>query len=180
MNHHLVITAVGQDRPGIVDELSSLLLEKDLNIEDSRMSILGGEFAIMLLLAGAETALQELISNQQRLEQAMNLQLILKPTQAHHDKAGYIPYDIHVVAMDHLGIVHRLTRFLARQGCNIQSLDTRSYHAPHTGTPMFAVKMLVNIPTDQSLASLKENFLSLCEQENLDAEFKPVTSDIDS
>lgn len=178
--NHLVITAVGQDRPGIVDELSSLLLEKDLNIEDSRMSILGGEFAILLLISGAESTLQELIGNQQRLEQATGLQLVLKPTGARQAKEGFVPYDIQVVAMDHPGIVHRLTRYLAQQACNIESLETRSYHAPHTGTPMFAVKMLINIPASASLASLKDGFIALCEQENLDAEFKPVTSDLES
>ena len=38
MNDFLVLTAIGKDRPGIVDELSSVLLDSDLNIEDSRMS----------------------------------------------------------------------------------------------------------------------------------------------
>ncbi|MCK5262904.1 MAG: glycine cleavage system protein R, partial [Gammaproteobacteria bacterium] len=53
MNQKLVITALGADRPGIVDELSNTLLTHQLNIEDSRMSVLGGEFAILLLVTGS-------------------------------------------------------------------------------------------------------------------------------
>ena len=46
MSQKLVITALGADRPGIVNELSEALYARQLNIEDSRMSVLGGEFAI--------------------------------------------------------------------------------------------------------------------------------------
>ena len=51
MDEQLVITALGDDRPGIVDELSNALFKHKLNIEDSRMSVLGGEFAVLLLVA---------------------------------------------------------------------------------------------------------------------------------
>ena len=47
MSEQLVITALGDDRPGIVDELSNALFRHNLNIEDSRMSVLGGEFAVL-------------------------------------------------------------------------------------------------------------------------------------
>ncbi|MBM3890900.1 MAG: glycine cleavage system protein R, partial [Verrucomicrobia bacterium] len=45
MRQYLVVSAVGQDRPGIVDRISEFILDHDCNIEDSRMAILGGEFA---------------------------------------------------------------------------------------------------------------------------------------
>ena len=82
MNELLVITAVGEDRPGIVDELSRYLLDADINIEDSRMSILGGEFAIILLVSGKAESLSQLQNNQNELAAALQLKLLIKPTQA--------------------------------------------------------------------------------------------------
>ena len=66
MNQKLVITALGKDRPGIVDELSSTLFTHQLNIEDSRMSVLGGEFAIQLLVSGDEKAATNFIDQKQQ------------------------------------------------------------------------------------------------------------------
>jgi glycine cleavage system transcriptional repressor len=57
MSVQLVITALGEDRPGIVDELSNVLGKQQLNIEDSRMSALGGEFAILMLVSGASNSI---------------------------------------------------------------------------------------------------------------------------
>ena len=49
---YLVISALGEDQPGIVNRLSKVLLDQGCNIEDSRMTVLGGEFAVMLLVEG--------------------------------------------------------------------------------------------------------------------------------
>ena len=50
MTHHAILTALGTDRPGLVDEVSQFIFEHGGNIEDSRMVNLRGQFAIMLLL----------------------------------------------------------------------------------------------------------------------------------
>ena len=174
MNELLVITAVGEDRPGIVDELSHILFDADLNIEDSRMSILGGEFAIILLVSGKAAALAQIQNEQDKLANALNLQLLIKPTQAKHPHKDKVPYNIKVVGMDHPGIVQHLARFLSQHNINIEDLQTESYPAPHTGTTMFAVSMSVDIPGELSTGKLRDEFIELCDEQNLDAHFSPV------
>ena len=49
---HLVLSALGPDRPGIVAEVTSYVTERGGNIEDSRMAVLGGEFGVMMLVSG--------------------------------------------------------------------------------------------------------------------------------
>ncbi len=56
---YLVLTAVGPDRPGLVSEISSMVLSAGANLEDSRMAILGGEFALLVLVSGDEKATGE-------------------------------------------------------------------------------------------------------------------------
>src|SRR5204863_9447938 len=51
--HQIWLTAIGRDKPGIVARITRVLLEHGLNIEDSTMRILGGRFAMMLLLRGS-------------------------------------------------------------------------------------------------------------------------------
>jgi len=174
MNDFLVLTAIGEDRPGLVDELSSVLLDADLNIEDSRMSVLGGEFAIILLISGFPDALNNIQQQQARLEQTLNLSLLLKATQQRPSESNLVPYSIKVVGMDNPGIVHRLTRFLSEHKINIEDLETESYPAPHTGTPMFAVYMTVDIPVELATSKLRDDFIELCDEQNLDTHFAPV------
>ncbi|HEY9052693.1 MAG TPA: ACT domain-containing protein [Gammaproteobacteria bacterium] len=174
MNDYVVLTAVGEDRPGLVDSLSSVLLENDLNIEDSRMSVLGGEFAIILLIAGSSDAIKKLQQQKDQLEAALKLNLLIKPTRKKTSKKGFIPYQIRVIGMDHPGIVHRLARFLSQHNINIEDLDTESYPAPHTGTPMFAVNMVVEIPNEIPIRKLRDDFIDLCDERNLDADFEPL------
>ncbi|TNF35161.1 MAG: ACT domain-containing protein [Gammaproteobacteria bacterium] len=174
MNDYVVLTAVGEDRPGLVDSLSSVLLENDLNIEDSRMSVLGGEFAIILLISGNSEAIRNIQQQKEQLEAALKLNLLIKATHKKTSKQGFIPYQIRVIGMDHPGIVHRLARFLSQHNINIEDLDTESYPAPHTGTPMFAVNMVVEIPSDLAIRKLRDEFISLCDERNLDADFEPL------
>ncbi len=174
MNNYLVITAIGNDRPGIVDDLSRVMLDHELNIEDSRMSVLGGEFAVILMVSGNEEAIDQIQSQQQQLEQALELNLLIKPTHARHPAQNAIPYSIKVVGMDHPGIVNRLAQFLSQHRINIENMETESYPAPHTGTPMFAVNMTVDIPGEVATSQLRDTFLDLCDQQNLDAHFAPL------
>lgn len=174
MNEFLVITAIGADRPGIVDDLSRILLENNLNIEDSRMSVLGGEFAIILLVSGNAQAIKQVQDQQQSLEQTLQLNLLIKSTSGRAASGDTIPYEIKVIGMDHPGIVNRLARFLSQHSINIEDLETESYRAPHTGTPMFAVEMMVDIPSQLATSQLRDDFMALCEELNLDAHFDPI------
>jgi glycine cleavage system transcriptional repressor len=52
MENYLVITALGKDKPGIVDKLTETVANCSCNVVDSRMTVLGGEFAVILMAAG--------------------------------------------------------------------------------------------------------------------------------
>ena len=170
MTTKLVISALGVDRPGIVDELSNLIYNHELNIEDSRMTVLGGEFAILLLVSGELTSLDALQSELPEIEQALQMSLLVKPTTETDSTDNTIPYSVEVAALDHPGIVSNITSFFSSRSINIVNLETESYSAPHTGSPMFALHMTIGVPAEINIAQLREAFLDTCEELNLDAE----------
>jgi glycine cleavage system transcriptional repressor len=169
MSEQLVITALGKDRPGIVDELSNTLTNHDLNIEDSRMSVLGGEFAILMLVSGSNDSINAFIKEAPVLEDSLGMKLLVKTTAKKSEKLNLAPYMVEVVAMDHPGIVRDIARFFSSRNINILDLDTSRYAAAHTGTPMFALHMTVEISEDQPIGRLREEFVNMCDQLNLDA-----------
>ena len=169
MSQKLVITALGEDRPGIVDQLSNTLFTHQLNIEDSRMSVLGGEFAVQLLVTGSEQAITSFIDKKQKVESTLNMTLTVKTTETAVASQTLIPYDVEVISIDYPGIVHKLASFFSERQINIVDLETDRYAAPHTGTPMFSLHMTIGIPAENSIAGLRDDFLNMCDELNLDA-----------
>ena len=174
MSNFLVITAVGSDRPGIVNDLTKAVAECGCNIEDSRMTILGGEFAIIMLLSGNWNAVAKLEGLLPKLEQSLQLVISTKRTEPRTPRPNMLSYHVEALSIDHPGIVYRAAQFFSSRNINIESLNTQSYAAAHTGTPMFSLSMTVNIPGDISIAALREQFFDFCDELNLDGVIEPV------
>jgi glycine cleavage system transcriptional repressor len=174
--NYLVISALGKDRPGIVNKLSEAILEDDCNIADSRMTVLGGEFAIMLMVEGKWNTLAKLEEVIPELGKELGLTIITERTEEKRADAGLLPYAVEVVAMDHPGIVHNLAGFFSQRDINIEDMVTSSYAAAHTGTPMFSVNMSVGIPAETHIATLRDEFMEFCDALNLDAVLEPIKS----
>ena len=169
MIKNLVISALGNDKPGIVNELSKAILDQGGNISESRMTVLGGEFAMMLLVSGNQECIDNIISKLETTGEKLNLTLIAKETQAQETEQKRLPYQVSVVSMDHPGIVHNISDFLSSRNLNIEEIETKTYPAAHTGTPMFSLEMTISIPADSSVRSLRDEFIVFCDDLNLDA-----------
>ncbi|WP_455234354.1 glycine cleavage system protein R [Thiogranum longum] len=174
MTNQLVIAAVGEDRPGLVDKLSGWILDSGCNIADSRMMVLGGEFAVLLLVTGNWNNLAKLEGQFKQIEQDLGMTLSIKRTEKKPRQGDFLPYGVDVVSLDHPGIVHNLANFFSQRNINIQDLSTASYSAAHTGTLMFSVHMTLDVPASTHIASLREEFLDFCDRLNLDAVIEPV------
>ncbi len=171
---YLVISALGEDHPGIVNQLSKAVLEHDCNIEDSRMTVLGGEFAAMLLVEGKWNTLAKIENALPELERQLGMTIISKRTGQRSVSGDLLPYAIDVVCMDHPGIINNLAGFFADRNINIEDMATSTYAAAHTGTTMFAVHMTVGIPANVHIAGLREEFMDYCDALNLDAVLEPL------
>lgn len=168
MTKHLVISALGNDKPGIVKSVSKHILQAGGNITDSRMMVLGDEFALIMLVDGSEKTIEDIQALLPELEQSLGLTIICKETGLAANKPARLPYIVEVVAMDNPGIVHEVTDFFAARNINVSELTTSSYPAPHTGTAMFSMEMNISIPADTNIASMKRDFISFCDALNLD------------
>jgi glycine cleavage system transcriptional repressor len=173
MNKHLVISALGKDRPGIVNDLSKAILDCGGNVEDSRMSVLGGEFALILLVTGHWSAIAKLEHQLPALGKKLDLTVVARHTEPRAVRTNMVPYVIDVIAMDHPGIVHDVAEFFAARKINIEEMSTWTYPAAHTGTAMFSMNMTVSIPSDLNIGRLRQEFTEFCDSLNLDATLEP-------
>jgi glycine cleavage system transcriptional repressor len=170
---HLVLTAVGPDRPGLVNAISSLLHAAGANLEDSRMAILGGEFALLVLVSGPELAILRVEREVPRLESELGLKLLLKRTQAESPR-NFLPYSIRVTGVDRPGIVRSVADLFARRQINVASLESRVTFAPLSGTPLFALDAELEVPSELALSELRREIATLSDEENLDVLLEPA------
>ncbi|MGH8532347.1 MAG: glycine cleavage system protein R [Gammaproteobacteria bacterium] len=174
VQNHLVISAIGSNRSGLVHQFSKAVKDCGCNILDSRMTVLGGEFAMVLLLAGTWDAVAKIESMVPRLADSLGLTISSKRTDARKKLGNMMPYAVEVVSIDHPGIVHDIAQFFSTRDINIEEMYTGSYSAAHTGTPMFSLHVTISVPTNTSIAALRGEFMDFCDQLNLDAVMEPV------
>ncbi|HEX7416822.1 MAG TPA: ACT domain-containing protein [Steroidobacteraceae bacterium] len=176
MKQHLAISAIGNDRTGMVHELTRIVAECGGNISESRMTNLGTEFAMLLLVSGNWHSLAKLETELKKLADTSSLSVQLKRTEPRGTRTDMLPYSVDVVCLDQSGIVSGLSGFFSSRGVDIAEVSTRTYPAAHTGAQMFAVQMVVNVPGRIQVAQLREDFMEFCDSLNLDAILEPVKS----
>lgn len=164
----LVISAVGTDRPGLVDRLSQTLADFQANIADSRMVNLRGRFALIMLAEVADDRVDDLRDRLPAAGESVGLSVSIADADAGDDARPGVPYRIRTYAMDQVGLVHQITHALSAMNINIEDLTTRLEHGPHTGTPLFSMEMVVTVPTDVQLQQMRENLEGLCAKLNCD------------
>lgn len=137
------LSAIGRDRPGIVAAVAEALSRHGANIEDSQMRILGGHFAMMLLVEAADEG--RLRSDLDRAAEGLELEAIsLSPIEGGGD-AGAPTHLVTVYGSDHPGIVHAFAAELARLGANITDLQTR------LGGSVYMMLLEVAVPEGKEL-----------------------------
>lgn len=165
---YAVLTAVGPDRPGLVHEVSRTINDAAGNLEDSRMAVLGGEFALIVLLSGAPPAIERVRAELPKLSERLGLRVSMHDTRAAEVSRGSTLYRLRVTGVDRPGIVLAISKTLASRGINVVSLESRLTNAPESGTPLFVLVTEIQVPSDVALSTLRQKLTEVCDAEDLD------------
>jgi len=174
MPKNVVLTLTGKDKIGLVDQVTSKVVDQGGNVESSRMAHLGGEFAMLMLVSVSDDKLEKLDQEFKDLRNA-NYQVSLIPTQDDIGRyAGWLPYEIEVSGADHEGIIHEISHHLATLGINIESMDTSSTPAPMSGTPLFMMKGVVLVPPKLNFHEWSDSLEEIGDKLNVDVNIEVV------
>ena len=169
MQTYIVVSLTGPDKAGIVFECARLADDAGCQVKDSRMAVLGGQFCAQMLVAGNWNAVAKLESSLPRLARDLDLELTVRRTDLRQDTDKLIPYGVEVLSLDRPGVMREVTEFFSRRQINVEDLYTTCYSAMHTQAPMYSLHMTVGVPADTSIATLRNEFLEMCDELNLDA-----------
>ena len=151
--NNLIISAVGSDRPGIVSEISRVITSHGGNVEESRMSRLGSDFAIIMLVSVVPDWVESLEVALQSIDE---LTIISKPTKMVEERDG-LQFQIDLNGADNEGIVKVLSKYLAGKSINILEMETHISNAPVTGTPLFNLRAITAIPQSLNIMDIQSD-----------------------
>jgi glycine cleavage system transcriptional repressor len=173
MKSWYALSAIGRDRPGIVADLAELIYECDCNLEDSSMTILGSEFAVLLLLSSAgPDAEQRLSSACKRLEWEKRLTVFFRPLDGepvpYATLARAHRYSLQAIGVDRAGIVAKIARCVADHGVTIAEMTTQSRPEPESGTPIYTMRMALAVPEQVDAGALDRRLQAIGEELQID------------
>jgi glycine cleavage system transcriptional repressor len=152
------MAAIGRDRPGIVADLSECVYDCGCNLEDASMTMLGSEFATLMLVSGTGTDLQDqLYQATKRLEWERGLTVFLRPVEGPGAPAGHADYSLSAVGVDKAGIVAGVSRILAGHGVLITDLRGEAKPVAESGTPLYTLQIRMRVPDTCPLEALQSD-----------------------
>jgi len=160
MRRWFILSAIGRDRPGLVADLASLVLECNANLEDSRMTILGSDFAVIMLCSASDAGVGDALAvGAKRLERDHGLTILLRHLDEGPRSAVPAPgtrlYRVEAAGEDRAGIVAGICRVLAERTVNIIELSSRSRPGPG-GSPHYEMSLRVEVPESTEARTLRD------------------------
>ena len=173
------ITVTGKDRPGIIAALTEAILQAKGNLEDASMTILEGEFAMIVLAAfQGKGVYQKLADRLQKVAGRFRLAVSIKEIKYQlkrgekHQK-GTIPYVISVFGKDRAGIVYHVAKLLAARRLNITDLNSKIIGSGEKSA--YSLILEVDIPKrGESLTELKRALSSIQKRLKVELAINPV------
>ena len=170
------LTAIGRDKPGIVGAVTKALYEHECNIEDSSMTILQDEFAIILIMSAPEGSNEGSMKDAIKgVEEEMGLTIHCKEIE--EKDTAKIPASTHIVTVsgyDKPGIVYKSAEFLAKWKINITDLQTKVVQGEEK--PLYIMLLEVHFPTDLDSASIEGSLKTLGDSMGVTIEIRAIES----
>ena len=171
MSKSLVLTVIGQDRPGIVNRISDVAQRFGANWAGSRMAGLAGQFAGIVHFQVPDEKLEALAAALRALG-SVDLVVVIAEGDASTVPAPQRIVRLELVGNDRPGIVRDLSGCLARRGVSIEELHTEFVSAPMSADPLFKVNALLAVPAGLPDAELKRELETLATEMMVDFELE--------
>jgi glycine cleavage system regulatory protein len=166
VNTSFIVTFIGDDKPGLVEQLSSAIEKNGGNWHESRLSQLGGKFAGLILVSLAEDKGHVLEDSLKGLA-ASGLSVRVTATSevsnvpAASDQETFSAQTgrqigLSLVGPDRPGIVREISRALAERKINVLEMDSAVSSAPMSAETLFHARLKAAIPEDVVMGELQD------------------------
>ncbi len=161
MTTNLVLTVIGDDKPGLVESLSQTIANNSGNWLESSMSQIAGKFAGILRVSIADNNVDRLISELNSL--STQLTLVIEKAEGVAAASPEQTVELNLVGNDRPGIIREISSALSAMSVNVEQLNTECVPAPMSGATLFKAKASLKVPADLALEDLQKKLEQLAD-----------------
>jgi glycine cleavage system regulatory protein len=158
----LVLTLIGQDRPGLVEAVAKVVAAHGGNWLESRMARLASKFAGVLVVSVPDDRAEELVRALESLR-AQGLTVVAERAESISLDAGRPGYRLDLEGQDRPGIVREVSSALASLGVSVDELETSWRSAPMSGETLFQARAQLHLPAGTSAADVRRGLEAIAE-----------------
>jgi len=173
MKKEAILSALGRDRVGVADDLTGILSERRIEIQDSRMMALGGRFALIMQVTGKAEDITNLKRELPLLGGRLGFDLLLEPREPAAPAARGTHCVIESYSRGPAGVA-AVTGVLKRHGINVDEFKTDAVPAPFTMSLTFHMMARITVPEALPISRLEDALRELeRDDRNLDILLRP-------
>ena len=175
MAQHFALTIIGRDRPGIVSQVTEILYRLGCNIADSSCSILGGQFAMILIIAHPEYTDRESFGDSFATLEENNLSVFLRTLKPGGEKHTHLEGELCMVSVygsDKPGIVYRVAKELGERKVNITDLNTKLIGSEQR--PVYVMMLEAVLPQGLEVTDLERVLKGLKDELQVDITVRAI------
>lgn len=173
---HFAVTIIGRDRPGIVSESSKILYELGCNVADSSSTILGGQFAMILIVSHPELESSEALQQAFAQMETAGLSVFVRTLKPGGEKRPDLPGELCMISVygsDKPGIVYQVTRLLGQNNINIVDLSTKLVGTQER--PVYVMICEAILPAELEVDDVRNMLDNLREELQVDITVRNIT-----
>lgn len=165
MQTSYIVTFIGNDRPGLVEQLSLVIERNGGSWQQSRLAQLGGKFAGLILVSLPAAGGPSLEAELSALA-ASGISVRVTPMEdsltalARAAKGSAVPpgrtITLTVIGPDRHGIVREVSHALAQRRINVVEMDSGVRSAPMSAEMIFSARIEAWIPEDTNIDDLRD------------------------
>ncbi|MED5411813.1 MAG: ACT domain-containing protein [Pseudomonadota bacterium] len=161
MTTYLVLTAIGEDKPGLVESLAEVIADNSGNWLESSMSQLAGKFAGILRVSVNDSEADQLISALDGISD--QLTLVIERANSDVEIESPQTVELNLIGNDRPGIIREFSHALASLSVNVEQLSTECISAPMSSDILFKAKANLKVPVGLELELLQREIERLAD-----------------
>ncbi|OEU59482.1 MAG: amino acid-binding protein [Desulfuromonadales bacterium C00003094] len=174
--NHFALTIIGRDHSGIVARVTKVLFDLGCNIADSSCTILGGQFAMILIISHPQFSTRESFGTAFEPIEQDGLSVFLRTLQPGGEAAPQLPGELCLISVygsDKPGIVYPVVKELGDRQINITDLNTKLVGSPER--PVYVMMIEAVLPPGIPLEKLAEVMAELKDSLQVDISVRDIT-----
>jgi len=176
MSHHYALTVIGRDRPGIIAQVTEILFKLGCNIADSSCTLLGGQYAMIMIVSHPTIASQEEMAVAFAPLEQVGLAAFVRKVDEQAFRCVGIGGEICMISVygaDRPGIVYRVTQELASRKININDLNSKLVGSAER--PVYVMMLEAVLPEEISEDEVRTMMQNLASEMKVDINVRSIT-----